>query len=281
VDTSIARKLSELNTLFVQKEGGSLIDRNLGVKLALKEPRLLLYDVGKSLALKARVWGDRVDDVDSFMQLLAEYPTLFMYSLGAASRLEYFEYRNMRKPDASEARQLLMLSKRGIESWGKDGNNGCRFDSTPALLGGIVTKRGRPRQGESSLDAWNRRVSRQSCSEKGLGELKVGQLRRLLKDIGGTPGSKRKSQLISELHDFGCTSEMKLNKTQDDIDNRLLLSYSEWMSIKLSISYPQLLGHDSQSNATRSGEFTTRTVGELEKWYGMTLKQTKTKTTMK
>jgi hypothetical protein len=102
-----------------------------------------------------------------------------------------------------------------------------------------------------------------------------------LKDIGGTPGSKRKSQLISELHDFGCTSEMKLKKTQDDIDNRLLLSYSEWMSIKLSISYPQLLGHDSQSNATRSGEFTTRTVGELEKWYGMTLKQTKTKTTMK
>jgi hypothetical protein len=180
-----------------------------------------------------------------------------MYSLGAASRLEYFEYRNRRKPDASEARQLLMLSKKGIESWGKDGNNGCRFDSTPALLGGIVTKRGRPRQGESSLDAWNRRGSRQSCSEKGLRELKVGQLRKLLKDIGGTPGSKRKSKLISELHDFGCTSEMKLNKNQDDIDNRLLLSYSEWMSIKLSISYPQLLGHDSQSNTTPSGSYSS------------------------
>ena len=182
-----------------------------------------------------------MDNVESFMQLLAEYPTLFMYSLGAASRLEYFEYQNGRKPDASEARQLLMLSKKGVESWGMDGSD-CHFDSTSAILGGTITRRGRPRQGESALEALKRRSSRraaQSCSEKQLGELTVGKLRKLLKNFGGTPGSKRKSQLISELYDFGYTSEINMTKTREHIDVHPCLSYSEWMSLRLSTSYPQ------------------------------------------
>lgn len=178
--------------------------------------------------------------------LLAKYPTLFMYSLGAAARLEYFEYQNKRKPDASEARQLLMLSKTGVESWGTEGGD-CVFDSTPAILGGTISKRGRPRKGETALDASARRDNRraaQSCSPHQLEELKVGELRKLLKESGGTPGSKRKSQLISELRTlayFDQGQDSEPFESQMSNDAQPLLSYRQWLSIKLSTSYPQFL----------------------------------------
>jgi hypothetical protein len=73
-----------------------------------------------------------------------------MYSAGAVAQVEYFAYRNRRKPDASEARQLLTLSKK-MESWGEQRD--CLFDLTPALLCGIILRWGRPRTGESALEA--------------------------------------------------------------------------------------------------------------------------------
>ena len=263
---------------FIRQIRQAMSVRKLGVDIALREPRLLLYDINESLApkvsifrrgfaaspvspftslshlsisTKAQMWKARVNDAESFTSLLARYPTLLMYSLGAAARLEYFAYRNRRKPDASEARQLLMLSKKAVEAWGK--HSGCLFDSTPAILDGIVSRRGRPRNGESALEASKRRVARraaQPCSPQQLEELKIGTLRKLLKDNGGTPSSKRKSHLISELRALGFdaarSSEPNLrphkrNDGSSHIDAQCFLSYPRWISMKLSTSYPLFL----------------------------------------
>lgn len=209
-----------------------------------------------------------------------------MYSFGAAARLEYFLYRNKRQPDASEARQLLMLSKKAIEMWGQE-QVGCLFDSTPAILGGTISKRGRPRKGESALEACKRRDRRraaQSCLPNQLEELKVAELRKLLKEYGGIPASKLKSQLISELHELGYDrkkNEMRSIQTNDEHITRIrrstassaqpCLSYSQWMAMKLCTSYPQFW--ETCDNASTPYPNGAQTVGELEKLYGLALKR--------
>jgi hypothetical protein len=175
-----------------------------------------------------------------------------MYSLGAAARLEYFAYRNMRKPDASEARQLLMLTKKAVETWGNHGD--CLFDSTPGILDGTISRRGRPRRGESALEASKRRDAKratQSCSPGQLEELKVGELRKLLRENGGTPSSKRKSELIAELHTLGYARNNETSSlhapnprnghSSSDITAQSLLSYPQWIAMKLYASYQQFL----------------------------------------
>lgn len=43
------------SAVLLRRLGLSIPGNNLGTNLALKEPRLLLYDIGKSLALKVRI----------------------------------------------------------------------------------------------------------------------------------------------------------------------------------------------------------------------------------
>lgn len=208
-----------------------------------------------------------------------------MYSIGAAARLEYFAYRNRRKPDASEARQLLMLSKKTVECWGEHGD--CLFDSTPAVLGGTISRRGRPRTGESALEASERRKQRrsaQSCLPQQLEELKVNELRSLLRMTGGKPSSKRKTQLVAELHalGFSCYPDVTSSYSQRTKDAQAngtespqLLSYRQWMAVKLCYPYPEFLGVcNNVTNGRRSlaQSEATLAVGDLEELCGMAVK---------
>jgi hypothetical protein len=209
-----------------------------------------------------------------------------MYSADAVARLEYFAYRNRRKPDASEARQLLTLSKKTVESWGEQGD--CLFDSTPALLGGTISRRGRPRTGESALEAAERREQRraaQSQLPQQLEELKVNELSSLLRMNGGKPSSKRKAQLVSELRalGFSCYPNVSFsyphsNKDAqaNDIESEHNLSYRQWMKMKLCYPYPEFLGvYDSVTNMRNvlPQSETTYAAGDLEKLYGIALKE--------
>lgn len=116
VTNNIAPKVHFLNTYFSRKARGS---DDVGIQMARKEPRLLLYAVEKSLVPKDIAWRKRVQDPEEFDNLLFRYPTLLMYSLGSVARLEYFAYRNDgRKPDSREARKLLMMPLAEIEAWG-------------------------------------------------------------------------------------------------------------------------------------------------------------------
>lgn len=232
-----------------------------------------------------KLWRARVDDESSFTALLTRYPSLLMYSLGAAARLEYFHYRNKRKPDAYEARQLLMLSKTAVETWGEERGN-CLFDSTPALLGGTISRRGRPHTGESAIEASRRRESRRAeqswCAPNQLEELKVCELRKLLRENGGTPASKRKSQLISELHMLGYTTHINDEKnyrveSKDNTEEakQPLLSYPQWIAMKLCTSCPllwELCNGSTYSKYLSTQKAQTPSAGELEKLYGLALK---------
>lgn len=210
--------------------------------------------------LEAQLWRARVEDAAPFNALLFRYPTLLMYSFGAAARLEYFCYVNERKPDASEARQLLMLPRKAVEAWGD--HDGCVSDSTPAILGGIVTKRGRPCLGESAADAFDRRAVRraaQPCAPQQFGEMNVHELRILLRKNGGTPSVKRKAQLISELKTLGCSPDKEQdihreNTAQaNDASGNSQISYRQWMAIKLCYAYPEFLGvYDTSVTRGRS-----------------------------
>jgi len=293
IEETIVPKLEELESLLAQRDSNFLIQQfrqsahsgKLGTEMALREPRLLLYDVNESLAPKARLWRARVDDESSFTALLAKYPTLLMYSVGAAARLEYFAYKNTRLPDASEARQLLMLSKNTVETWGEE-DAGCLFDSTPAILGGTISRRGRPREGESALDATRRRDTgriAQSCTPHQLEELKIGELRKLLRENGGVPASKRKSELISELHTLGfardSTTSIEYMQERNSTmpprksESQTLLSYRRWMAMKLCTSYPQFVEFHDDVTRKAFGLGGTKSAGDLEKLYGMALKR--------
>jgi hypothetical protein len=125
-----------------------------------KEPRLLLYSVEDSLLPKVQIWKDRVEDSAKFHQLLCRYPSLLLYSRGASARLEYYTHVNGRKPDSTDARQLLMTSKKVVETWGQD-----LAANKPSFLSGSISKRGRPRRGETVKEAASRRWRRNKISD--------------------------------------------------------------------------------------------------------------------
>lgn len=149
VEENLRPKLNSLRTLF-----GS--ETTPAIK---KEPRLLLYSVEVSLLPKVQEWKDRVQDRSEFHALLCRYPSLLLYSRGAAARLDYYAHVNGRRPDAIDARQLLMTPKKVVETWGADPTC-CSGIRKPSILTGAVSKRGRPRLGETVKEAARRRGSK-------------------------------------------------------------------------------------------------------------------------
>jgi len=178
IEKTVAPKLLLLSSLvrFFQvferndesKEGAIIVGSSeVGARLAIKEPRLLLWDV-KTLKIKYDSWRERVKEGAALDGVLARYPTLLMYSFGACARLEYYRFWNGDACDALEARKLIMLSKQKLERWGEEekppeDSFSDDTEDSPDLplflrLGGNLNL-GRPRVGESS-DEMKRRNSR-------------------------------------------------------------------------------------------------------------------------
>eukprot|EP00592_Proboscia_alata_P004141 CAMPEP_0194368200 /NCGR_PEP_ID=MMETSP0174-20130528/16443_1 /TAXON_ID=216777 /ORGANISM="Proboscia alata, Strain PI-D3" /LENGTH=932 /DNA_ID=CAMNT_0039144457 /DNA_START=328 /DNA_END=3126 /DNA_ORIENTATION=+ len=136
IEQTIAPKLAKLDKILTcrstdtkrEGENGSndFASREPGATLALREPRLLMYDIDTTLKQKADLWRGRVSDITSFDYFLSRYPSILLYSFGSCARLEYYSYCHSRfgsynvKPDVSETRTLIMLSKKKIEVWAGD-----------------------------------------------------------------------------------------------------------------------------------------------------------------
>jgi hypothetical protein len=118
-----------------------------------------------------------------------------------------------------------------------------------------------------------------------LEELKVNELRSLLRMTGGKPSSKRKAQLVAQLHahGFSCYPDVSCSYSQRTKDaqaggtekSQQLLSYRQWMAVKLCSPYPEFLGVFNNLTIGRlslAQSEATLTAGNLEKLCGMVLK---------
>ena len=137
IEKTIAPKLKSLNDLVpyfgvfdsqetyvgestwdsLAREEVTVGSREVGARLALKEPRLLMWDV-ETLKSKYGFWRSRVAEGAALDGVLARWPTLLMYSYGSCARLEYFKFFSCAMCDAIEARKLITLAKKRLEYWG-------------------------------------------------------------------------------------------------------------------------------------------------------------------
>jgi hypothetical protein len=110
--------------------------------------------------------------------------------------------------------------------------------------------------------------------------MKVNELRTLLHMNGGKPSSKRKTRLVSELHELGfsCCPDVS-STTKDthaiDIASERHLSYRQWMAVKICYLYPEFLVVSNSMTNGRSSlpqSEATLAAGDLEKIYGIVLK---------
>jgi len=239
------------------------------------------------------MWLERVANQVLFATALAKYPTLLMYSYGASARLEYFSTIHLGyNPDVAESRQLLMMSKQSLEDWGV-------VDTTSGRNVPTILRRGVPYEGQqrveekfkAAMDAKSSKLiyprhtaldSNTFWKEKyhhqiKLDEMKVEELRSLLKSMGGKPAMKRKHQLIDRILELGYADDDS-TKSQDNIKE--MLSYKEWMASRLCC--PTFNGLPEHNHEFLKKLFyrskriqimaDNLTVGELEKLYGMSLR---------
>lgn len=212
---------------------------------------------------QAKMWIERVADPVAFAAALAKYPTLLMYSYGASARLEYFSYCNQGfKPDVAQARQLLMMSKKSLQFWGKVDRT-SNLAEVPILRRGFLLgdkqrndeklKIAIERQNYTPIEPnetdfnsfWKEKFYQQMV----LKGMKVDELRLLLRSMGGKPTTKRKYELIERIVELGYFDDNNIQR-ESELE---IISYREWLILHLC--HPKFKGLPESSIELLSNSF--------------------------
>lgn len=243
IEETIIPKIEKLESIF-QVDPTTIICR---------EPRLLLYDPETSLGPKARIWRDRVEDAEAFDLMVLKYPTLLMYSFGAAARLDYFSNcLEGKRPSATEARQLIMLSKASLDHWGESQERHLASIGEPEGSLNLGSKAGIQREQPS--------MATNTVAERLIEDMSQSELRSILMQRGGNPSVRRKKGMVNELHKLGLYYE------SDAANIAERQSYRQWISVQLCRNMNLTYHMDPKRSRALA---VALSVGQLEKLYGL------------